>query len=64
MKDPVGIAGNVCNAPVPSIYCVVAPAPAKVNVPEPVTGEPETVNAEGAAKPTLVTVPPPIAVVS
>ncbi len=29
-----------------------------VSVPEVVTGEPETVNSGGAARPTLVTVPP------
>ena len=41
----------------PSIYSVVAPAPAKVSDPDDVTGDPLTVNADGATKPTLVTVP-------
>ena len=37
---------------------MVAPAPANVNVPLVVTGLLVTTNADGAAKPTLVTVPP------
>ena len=44
-------------APVPSTYCDVVPAPVTVNVPEPVTGELATLNAEGIDNPTLVTVP-------
>ena len=55
---PVGV---VRNAPVPSMYCSVVPAPVIANVPEFVIGEPVTVNAEGAVKPTLDTPPPGIA---
>ena len=53
----VGIVGNVCNAPVPSIYWDVVPAPVTVKVPDVVTGEFVTVKAVGIDKPTLVTVP-------
>ena len=41
------------------MYSDVVPAPDSVITPELVIGEPATVNAEGATKPTLVTVPLP-----
>ena len=37
------------------MYSVVNPAPVRVNVPTPVTGLLDTVNADGADKPTFVT---------
>ena len=56
---PVPTEGNACKVPVPSIYCCAVPAPVNVRVPDPVTGDPETTNAGGADKPTLVTEPEP-----
>lgn len=51
--------GVVCNAPVPSIYSAVVPAPEMASVPLVVIGEPETARAAGTVKATLVTVPDP-----
>jgi len=51
--------GNVCNAPVPSMYCDEVPAPETINVPADVIGDPITVNADGILRLTDVTPPPP-----
>tara|TARA_R110000782_G_scaffold21820_5_gene58341 strand:- start:5632 stop:6072 length:441 start_codon:yes stop_codon:yes gene_type:complete len=51
--------GVVCNAPVPSIYSEVVPAPLIAIVPEVVIGDPLTERAAGAVRATLVTVPDP-----
>jgi hypothetical protein len=55
---PVGILGNVCNAPEPSMYCDAMPAAVIASVPDVVIGEPVTLNAAGVVSATLVTVPP------
>ena len=55
----VGILGNVCNAPVPSMYSVLAPPTESASVPEVVIGEPLIANALGTVMATDVTVPPP-----
>ena len=54
---PLLSVGNVCNAPVPSMYCEPRPTPVIASVPEDVIGEPVTLNAEGTVNATDVTVP-------
>jgi hypothetical protein len=55
----LGIVGNVCSAPVPSIYWEIVPAPVITNVPDVVIVLGVTLNADGTVIPIEVTVPPP-----